>query len=126
MKRFWLGVLILLLLLSGSLLINTSMRRIHTAISQDLAEAADAAMAKNWEQAFHLARSAMHRWDRYHRFTAAFADHTPMDDLDALFVQLPVFAQQREDPHFAATCLELSFLATAIAESHRLTWWNLL
>lgn len=126
MKRFWLGICILLILFSSGLVVSISFQRIHKSISENLVDAADAAMAENWEQAFHLARSAISRWERYHTLTAAFADHTPMDEMDALFVQLPIFAQKREDPHFAATCLELSFLAKAMAESHRLSWWNLL
>lgn len=126
MKRFGIGILILVLLLSGSLLINAALYRVHTSISQDLEQAALSAMLENWESALKLARTATDRWRRYHHFTAAVADHTPMDEVDSLFAQLPVYAQQREDPHFAATCRQLSFLAGSIAESHRLSWWNLL
>lgn len=126
MKRFWLGFLILTMLLAGSLLIHTALYRIHTSISADLEQAALSALQKNWDDALRHARTATNRWQRYHRFTAAFADHTPMDEVDGLFSQLPVHAQQREDPHFAATCNELFVLTSAIAQSHGLNWWNLL
>ena len=126
MKRFWFGLLILALLYAGSLLIHHSLRFIHEPISQDLEQAAHAALQEDWSTALNMARRASARWYQFHRFTAAFADHTPMDELDQLFAQLPVFAQERENPHFSATCLELSTLARAMAESQGLSWWNLL
>ncbi len=126
MKRLWIGIVILALLLAGGYLIRTALISIHTPIALDLEQAAEAALREDWATALRLARVATDRWNRYHRFTAAFADHNPMDELDGLFAQLPVYAQQRENPHFSATCKQLSFLATAIAESHRLSWWNLL
>ncbi len=126
MKRLWIGISILALLLVCSYLIHASMAHIHTPIAQTLEQAANAALKEDWATAEQLAHTAAARWSRYHRFTAAFADHTPMDELDGLFAQLPVYAQQRENPHFSATCKQLSFLAAAMAESHRLSWWNLL
>ena len=126
MKRLWLGRLILLFLLVGSLLVQILLFRVHSDISRDLEQAALAAMSQDWASSLSLARTALSRWQRWHHFTAAFADHNPMDELDSLFAQLPVYAQNREDPHFAATCKELSFLAKAMAESHKLSWWNFL
>ena len=126
MKRLWLGLFILIFLLLGGLIIHTGLHRIHHSISTDLEQAAQAAAQQQWDSALHLARTATDRWQRYHRFTAAFSDHTPMDTMDALFVQLPIFAEKKEDPHFAAACRELSFYARALAESHTLSWWNFL
>ena len=126
MKRLWLGILILLFLLVGSLLVQILLFRVHSDISHDLEQASLAAMSQDWASSLSLARTALSRWQRWHHFTAAFADHNPMDELDSLFAQLPVYAQNREDPHFAATCKELSFLAKAMAESHKLSWWNFL
>jgi hypothetical protein len=126
MKRFLLGLLILALLLGGSWLIHQSLRFIHEPIAEDLEQAAHAALQEEWGSALLLARRASDRWHRFHHFTAAFADHTPMDELDQLFAQLPFFAHQRENPHFSTTCQELSTLARAMAESQSLSWWNLL
>ena len=126
MKRFFLGLLILTMLLCGSLLIHRSLHYIHAPIADDLEQAAHAALREDWGKALSFARRASDRWHQFHRFTAAFADHTPMDELDQLFAQLPFFAHQRENPHFSALCQDLSTLARAMAESQRLSWWNLL
>ncbi len=126
MKRFWIGILILALLLAGSILIHQSLRFIHQPIADDLEQAANAALQEDWGTALFLARRASARWYQFHHITAAFADHTPMDELDGLFAQLPVYAQQRENPHFSSTCRQLSFLAQSMADSHKLSWWSLL
>lgn len=126
MKRFWIGVLILAVLLVSGCLIRTALMRIHSPIAADLKRSAAAALVEDWDTALDLARHAAVRWERFHHLTAAFADHTPMDEVDGLFAELKIYARQRENPHFSATCRRLSALANAIAESHRLSWWNLL
>lgn len=126
MKRLFIGILILALLLGGSIAISTAMERIHHPIAQDLQQAADRAQQEDWAVALEFFQRAQQRWEKYHDFTAAFADHTPMDEMDALLSELNIYATERENPHFGATCAHLAFMATAMAESHLLTWWNLL
>ena len=126
MKHLWIGVLILAILLTLGLIINRRMDVIHAPIADDLAKAAEAALSDDWDTALSCMRSASARWEKYRRFTAAFADHNPMDELDGLFAELQVYADEREMPHFASTCARLNHLANAMAESHMLYWWNLL
>lgn len=126
MKRLWIGVLILALLLAGSLAIGIGIHSVHHQIAVDFAMAAEKAATQQWDAALALTRQARSRWERYHAMTAAFADHTPMDEMDCLLAELEFYASQREQPHFSSTCGHLSTLASAMAESHLLTWWNLL
>ena len=126
MKRLWLGLTILAVLLLSGCLIYNRLDKMLAPIATDLELAAAAALQDDWGTARDLAVHAAIRWEKFHRFTAAFADHTPMDELDSLFAELTVYARQQEKPHFAAICAHLSFLSTTIADSHRLTWWNLL
>ncbi len=126
MKRLWIGILILSALLASGCLIREALMKIHTPIAADLQHSAAAALTEDWNTALDLAQHAAVRWERFHHFTAAVADHTPMDEVDGLFAELKIYASQRENPHFSATCRRLSALAEAIAESHRLSWWNLL
>ena len=126
MKRCLTGIAILISMLILSALIAGSMHNVHYRISELLEQAQQAASAENWSQADRLARQANEQWQRYHHFTAAFADHTPMDELDGLFAELMIFLEERESPHFASTCARLSLLAQSMADSHGLQWWNLL
>lgn len=126
MKRFWLGVAILGVLLILGVILTVSMDAIHSQIAVTLQQAQDAAFAGDWDAATRMAQKAQDRWEHYWRFTAAFADHNPMDELDGLFAELMIFSQEREMPHFAAVCAHLSQLARSMANSHGVGWWNLL
>ena len=126
MKRSMTGITILIFLLILSVLIAAAMHKIHYRISDLLEQAQQAADAEDWPGADRLARQAEAQWQQYHHFTAAFADHTPMDELDGLFAELMVFLEERESPHFASTCARLSLLAQSMADSHGLQWWNVL
>lgn len=126
MKRLLLGTVLLALLLAGGVQICRTMADIHDPIAAYLQRASAAALAEDWSGAQTLLEEAAHRWDQFHQITAAFADHTPMDEVDGLFRQLQVYARTHENPHFSAICDRLQECIRAIRESHRLSWWNLL
>ena len=126
MKRPFLGFCILLALLLSGIGIWQAMEDIHRDIAGLLIQAQVAAEAKNWQQAEEFSSDAEEKWERHHHFTAAFADHTPMDEMDSLFAELEVFLQNRESPHFESTCAQLVLMTQAMADSHGIQWWNLL
>ena len=126
MKRCWIGVSFLVLLLLGGLFVDKIMGRSHVPISQALDRAAECAMAEDWTEAEVFAHRARETWEKNWHFSAAFADHEPMENIDALFSRLTVFAQAREKEEFAALCRELSRQTKAMGDAHDLKWWNLL
>ncbi len=126
MKRFWIGVGVLCMLLALGGGVAWGMEAIHDPLVTQLQQAQAAAAAEDWATATALSQSALQRWQTWHRFTAAFADHAPMDEIDSLFAELQVYAQARNEDHFAALCAQLAQLAHAMAESHSPNWWNLL
>ena len=126
MKRFWIGVVILLTLLLTGSVTAWGIRQIHRPMVQQLTSAAQLAMAEDWNKAVPLAADARDRWQRYYNITAAFADHAPMEELDSLFAELMVYGQLQDVGHFSSLCVHLSQLAEAMAESHLPKWWNIL
>lgn len=126
MKRFWLGIAILAVLLGLSFAVQGVMGKIHNPMAEDLERSADCALAGDWEQAARLCHQARDTWKHYHGITASVADHTPMDELDMLFAELSVFCGERETVHFAATCRSAARMAEAMANAHTFTLWNLL
>ncbi len=126
MRRLVMGIGILALLLTLSAGVAWTMDRIHSPVAQRLHQAAQAADREDWAQAQQLITAAKERWEQYWHFTAAVADHTPMDDLDGLWGELEVYLQHREQPHFSATCRHLAQLAEAMADSQLPTWWNII
>ena len=126
MNRFTLGVVILAVFLMLGLGVAWGMDEIHLDISDNLSLAAERVIAGEWEAGVKLARQAKAEWEKNWQKTACVADHAPMDEIDGLFAQLKAFEKPEEAVHYAATCAEASKLVEAMADAHRLSWWNLL
>lgn len=126
MTRFWVGLTILAVLLTAGLGVQKLLRSIHQPIAEALEQAAEASLQGDWDKALELSQQANARWEQFYHRTAAFADHNPMDELDGLFAELEIFAAEKEMPHYAALCSHLAKLSRSMAESHNISWWNLL
>ena len=125
-RRFILGLAILILVLAFAVGTAIGMKAIHAPGEAALNQAAQFALSGNMEQAIPLAREAYDRWQKYRSVTAAFADHSPMDDTERLFREMLVYAQTDEVPHFAACCQQLSAMLKAIYETHGFSLKNIL
>ena len=126
MKRSWIGFGMLLVLLVLALLVTWAMDRIHEPIARDLETAADYVMAGDWELAEVFSEQALRAWEKHAHFRACFADHTPMEDIDACFAELKIYTLRREETAFAASCGQIARKVEAIGEAHGLVWWNVL
>ena len=126
MKRGWIGLFLLLILLAGGLLVTWHMGSSHEAIAAKLDLAARQALAGNWEMAEDLAEDAQDRWEDSWHFSASFADHEPMETIDSLFAQLEACQAVRDQLSFAVICAQLAEQVQALGDAHGLTWWNLL
>ena len=126
MKHFWLGTGILLFFLIAGLLLTFAFCRIHEPLSETLDDAAQAALAGDWKKAVFFADTATSKWEKYRSFTAAVADHAPLEEMDAAFAILETYMELGWWGEFAALCAQLSQMACAMAESQAFVWWNLL
>ena len=126
MKRFWIGISVLAVLLASGSTVSFFMEHCHRPISSELAQAAQAAQSDRLDAAAELAQSAHAQWLHCRDFTAAFADHTVLEEIDALFAEIDVYAATGDSIAFSAACAHLSELAKAVAESHHPKWQNLL
>ena len=126
MKRFWLGIGLLSLILSISLLSAWGMAALCSPIGQKLNAAAQAAQGADWEQALQHSAAARQRWEHQRKAIASFTLHDPLEEVDSLFEALDIFSQQRDATHFAEYCAQIASLTEAIAEAQSLGWWNIL
>lgn len=126
MKRFIIGICALTLLLAGGIGVSTSFSLVHAPTTELLQQAAQAAIQGEQETALSFSAQAQQRWENFWHFTAAFADHAPMDEIDGLFARLPFLAQQQDLSEYAALCAQLSQMTNALANCHNLRWWTLL
>ena len=126
MKRLWIGIAFLALLLAGGFGINAGMDNLQKEISQQLDAACQTALAGDLEQAAVQANAAKEIWEQYRDLVAAVTDHEPMEEMDTLFAQLPIYYETDSPLNFAAVCSDLTLLMQAIGENQALKWWGVL
>lgn len=125
MKRSWIGFALLIVLLLGSLLVTKVMADIHGPIESKLLQSAEAAMEGDWNQAEALFSHAEGDWRDKAHFRGCFADHNPVEEIDAAFLMLQVTCAARDSVAFAGGCRSLARQVAAVGEAHELVWWNL-
>ena len=126
MKRIWIGIILLALLLGAGLWISNFMHQAHTPIAQDIRRAGTMALEERWSTAQAFSKRGQARWEKKRPVTAAIADHEPMEEIDALFAQLDTYAKTEDEVAYSALCAHLASLLEAVSQSHSLTWWNLM
>ena len=126
MKRAKLGAVCLVLLLGISLGVSICMERIHAPVARDLELAAQMVCEGDFETALGLEARADAAWQRWDRFRACFCDHTPMEEADALFRKLRVYAALKKEEEFAAASARLCAQLALLAGSERVSWGNVL
>lgn len=126
MKRSIFGVGMLGFLLVACLLAQNRMAAAHSPTAKLVEKAGQLALAEDWEGAETAFRQAAQRWQDCRSLTASLADHTPMEDVEGLFAQLEIFAEQQETTQFAALCRELAGRVEAMADAHVMSLWNVL
>ena len=126
MKRSWIGLGLLVILLVLGLMSTRAMKKIHAPVAQQLTRAAEDTREGSRERGRLNFQAAKETWQAWENFRACFSDHTPVEEIDALFAQLEIYCAAREDTAFAAGCMELAEKVRAIGDAHGLVWWNIL
>ncbi len=126
MKRFWIGICVLVILLAAGLGVTVLMRRTNDPIQEQLILASQAALAENWAQATALFEDARARWEDWSDAAPAFIDHSLLETADGLFAEIRIYGQAHDSTAFAAGCAQLSQLIRTITESQSPSWQNFL
>lgn len=122
MGRFRIGAALLAILLAAGLWAQGRMMAVHMPIADAMEAAADAAMSGSWEEAESHVRTAQSKWLDARLLTAALADHQPLEDIECLLAQLPVYAASDQPDSFAAACRDAARKIRAVADAHHLHW----
>lgn len=125
MKRSWFGFLLLIALLLGCLLVTEKMGTIHEGVESKLLQSAQCAMEGSWHRAEALLEHAETDWQKNAHFRGCFADHNPVEDIDAAFAMLQTVCTGKDAITYAASCRSLARQVAAVGEAHELVWWNL-
>lgn len=123
MKRLWIGVVVLLILLVAGIVLTVSFSAMHTPLADTLSQAANHAYNGELTAATTAIKDAQSQWEACRRFSAAVLDHRLLEEMEELFAQL----EFTDNPYTLATlCARLSSRAAEMAESQAITWWHLL
>ena len=126
MKRFWIGVAILAILLATGIGTTVFAVRTHTGIAEHLKQASEAALRGKWKEAKALSLDAKSKWESFRKITASIADYEPMEEIDDLFSQMEIYLLTHQQIPFSTCCASLGVLTEAIGEAHAISWWSLL
>lgn len=126
MKRLWIGIGVLAVMLAAGIWLTLLFARIHAPMSRDMEQASDAALSGDWEKATALAENARADWEQYRSLIAASADHEPLEQMEYLLDQLRVYARVQNAAHFSALCVRIARLADAMLDSQQISWWSIL
>ncbi len=122
MKRVWIGIGILLVLLGLGLWTQWELEDIHGPIAADMTLAAELAQLGSWEQAGQALTRAEAAWTAGRMFTAALADHQPLEDIESLMAQLTAYAAAGDRAEFASLCADIACRVEAIPAAQKLTF----
>lgn len=125
MKRGWIGGGLLLGLLVLGLLSARYMQRGSAHVQSRIQTAGEKALVGDWTGAREELSQVREAWERYRDRAAFFADHSPMEEIDAQLSALDVYGAARERIAFGALCADLTQQLTALGEAHKLSWKNL-
>jgi len=126
MKRSWMGAGLLAALLVLGLASSFYMQRCYEPMSRDVRWASELAASGDWQEARDYVNRVEKRWKGQWGFAASFADHEPMEQINALFSQLELCGRHKETLSYCMLCAQLEEALSAMGEAHRFVWWNLL
>ena len=126
MKRCWIGIALLLVLLAAGLGTTWYMEELHEEIAEQAEAAGQLALVEDWEGADRLSRRVRESWQRHRRLSAALTDHAALEEIDSLLAQLEIYRTQREKLSFAALCAQLESRLEDLGDAQDLNWWNVL
>ena len=124
--KFFIGAGLLLALLAGCLWIGKGIESIEDPVSRQVDAAISNADGKNLKKAVAALEKAQSLWQTQKNTLAAFSNHGPMDDIEALLAETASYGANGLLEEFLAGCQQLKLLLRSIRDDHRLTWWNLL
>lgn len=125
MTRLWIGIGLLLILLASGIWLCLGLSPFHEDLAYELEQAAELAVAGEWDEAYRLADTARRQWLGRQRLTAAFINHEPLERAEALFAEMTLM-EPEQYRQFAAVCVHLAQTCRAISEPLKLNWWSLL
>ena len=122
MRRYLLGVALLILLPLLSLPVSRALNAHHQNLGDQQTQAAQLFVQGSEDAGNVLLERALRQWEEKRRFSAAFIHHAPLDTIDSDFAA----AKVTDGAALAECCALLAAQFYAIADSTGLNLWDVL
>lgn len=122
MKRSYFGLGLLICLLGASLLLGWGMEKMHQPVAAALTAAEEKAYRGDWEGAVELEGIARTGWEKWQVLRSCFADHTPIEEVDAQFAMLSACIRGENKEEFPSLAAQTAQMVKAIGDAHGLRW----
>lgn len=126
MKRLWVGICILAVILILGVTVTCYTDSIQAHMIHHIRLAEDAAQVGQWENAAGMLFRARGYWIQRQHLVASVSDHEPIEEAESLFAQLEIYLKAKDVTAFSACCAALRTTVRAIGEAHGVNWWNIL
>lgn len=126
MKRLWIGVVLMALLLAGGIWEFRWLETTYKPAAAAIEQAEEMAQNRDLDGAAALTRSVQRTWNTKKHIAAAFVPHDMIDEIEGLFARLELYQAGGDAAAYAVSCTQLSMLLDALGNVYTPTWWNLL
>ena len=126
MKYMIIGVTILALLLSLSLLFSLLSGHYLGTVTEQLHSAADYLAARDWDTLLALTEDAETYWDDHRSYFSSLLDHNDLEDIDRTFTSLLAYARIQESVCYYETYIRLVSMLEHIQNMDMLKLYNIL
>lgn len=126
MKRLWIAVAILLVMLGSTLANSYCLNNIIDGYTQQLTEAHRLAEADNWEAASQLTAQVTERWHEHDFYFHVMLPHRDIDDIHLTFQEVEEYLKLEESDQYNAANAKLIAQLGLLAEMEQLNLKNIL
>ncbi|MCD8189283.1 MAG: DUF4363 family protein [Clostridiales bacterium] len=126
MKRLWIALGVLALLLAGSLWNTARVTRVSDSLTAALNQAEAAVAEDDWDTAEELTQQALEQWTAAEPWLAFVLCHENTDEVTTGFQEVLGFLQYRSAPEYDSANGALVAQVEHLAEIEVLNWQNVL
>ena len=126
MRRLWIAVTILLVMLGGTLANSYCLNNIINGYTQQLTEAHRLAETDDWNSASKLTAQVTERWHKHDFYFHVMLPHRDIDDIHLTFQEVEEYLKLEESDQYNAANAKLIAQLELLAEMERLNLKNIL
>lgn len=123
MKRMWIGVGLLAVLLAAGLLVGAAMESRLCPGAEELRQAGALAQAGEWKKAEALTASVRADWDEALWLAEILTSHEQLEQIEVSFSQFSAYAGT-DAVAYSALCTALAQQLEALGKAHGCSWKN--